>query len=313
MTSAIEERDFGRTGEKVTFVGLGGAPLRSESDEEGMATVGRALELGVTYVESSPGYQTQAVLGRALVGRREPFLVATKVGYFDDPADFRSKAALRSQIETNLRLLGRDSVDVLQVHEADWRHWWADGSQGGSIRPNEAYEFDDAPVMQVLREAKDDGLCRFIGITGNKADVMTHILRHVDIDVFLLAFHYDLIRRSARLEALPLAKQKGVATVLGAIYHNGQLARPHPEWIADPPEWMTPALRDRFARLYAIQRESGLSLPTLVIRFLLSDEDVDTVLLGCRNRSEVEEGVSAVAAGRLPTDLYEACEQLGLP
>jgi len=135
----------------------------------------------------------------------------------------------------------------------------------------------------------------------------------VDVDVFLIAFHYDLIRRTARREAIPLAKEKGAAVVFGAIYHNGQLTVPHPNWIESPPGWMTPDLRDRYARLYDLQRESGLSLPAMVVRFLLGDEDVDTVLLGCRSRAEVEEGVAAAKAGRLPKDLHDACEELGLP
>ena len=64
MSSALEQRSFGRTGEKVSVIGLGGAALYKHSYEQGVATVKHALDLGVTYFDTSPAYGRAGVDGR---------------------------------------------------------------------------------------------------------------------------------------------------------------------------------------------------------------------------------------------------------
>ena len=76
---------------------------------------------------------------------------------------------------------------------------------------------------------------------------------------------------------------------------------------------MTLDLHERFERLYALQRECGLSLVALTIRYLTADPAISTVLIGCSTIAEIEECVSAAEAGPLPTDLHWAVEELGLP
>ena len=113
MTEAIEKHPYGNTGERVTVVGLGGAGLGKYSFTDGVATVRRALELGVTYFDTSPAYGlSQAILGEALEDRSEEYLLATKIGHLAAPARFRSPDGLRVQLEENLRMLRRSSVDI---------------------------------------------------------------------------------------------------------------------------------------------------------------------------------------------------------
>lgn len=126
---ALETRAFGQQGDRVTAIGLGGAGLYGHSFTDGVATVRRALELGVTYFDTSPEYgggMSQAILGDALKGRSEKYMLATKLGRMGTPARYRSYDALRAQLDENLRLLGRDSVDVLQIHHVDMPAWWTD-------------------------------------------------------------------------------------------------------------------------------------------------------------------------------------------
>lgn len=126
---ALETRPYGKTGDHAAVLGLGGTSLNKHSFEMGVSTVHRALELGVTYFDTSPLYgngMSQAILGEALQGRSEEYVLATKVGHMGSPARFRSYDALRAQFDENLRLLRRDSVDTLQSHESDWPQWWTD-------------------------------------------------------------------------------------------------------------------------------------------------------------------------------------------
>ena len=158
---ALETRPYGKTGEHATVIGLGGAFQNKYSFADGVATIHRALELGITYFDTSPFYglgagrygtgASQAIMGEALDGRPERYLLATKVGHLAAPPRFRSRDALRTQIEESLRLLRRDNVDTLQVHEADWHYWWTDvppQQEGAPIDPD--YDFVDAPVWMRL-------------------------------------------------------------------------------------------------------------------------------------------------------------------
>ena len=315
MATTIETRPYGKTGERVTVVGLGGSPLNERSYADGVATVRRALELGVTYFDTSPGYGygvSQAIYGEALQGRSEEYILATKLRGFKTIARYRSLEALRTQLEENLRVLRRDSVDTLQVHEADYPCWWSEGATG-RVQPEDDFDFDNAPVMQVLREAKAEGLCRFIGITGNSVDSVAHVLRHVEVDTCLPAFNYDLIRRGTRRQALPVAVEKGVTLILGGAFHNGQLTEVHPEWLSSPPDSWTSEVLNRFERLYALQKDCGLSLVNMAVRFLMANPAVTTILIGAATPAEIEESVTAAQAAPLPADLHQALEELGIP
>ena len=316
----LEQRPFGRTGERVTAISLGGVGLPRVSFADGVATVHRALELGINYLDTAPLYSrglAQAILGVALEGRQEPHLLATKLGHLAQPSRFRSPDALHTQFEENLRLLRRDSVDVLMVHEADQHHWWSDAPSGSPLVDLETeYDVANAPVMQVLREMQAAGKCRYIGITGNTPDHLAHILRAADVDTCLSAFNYGAIDRGIRRQLLPAAGERGVAVLLGGVFRQGRLVVIRPEWLQTPPrwpDWMTPEMQRRVARLIPLQQESGLSLTTLTLRYLVADRSIATILVGAATPAEIEESVAAVQAGPLAPDLHRAVEALGLP
>ena len=318
--SRLEQRPFGRTGEQVTAISLGGVGLPRVSFADGVATVHRALELGINYLDTAPLYSrglAQAILGVALEGRQEPHLLATKLGHLAQPSRFRSPDALHTQFEENLRLLRRDSVDVLMVHEADQHHWWADEPSDSPLVDLETeYDVANAPVMQVLREVQAAGQCRYIGITGNSPDHLAHVLRAAEMDACLSAFNYGAIHRGIRRQLLPAAGERDVAVLLGGVFRQGRLVAIRPEWLQTPPswpDWMTPEEQRRVVRLAALQQESGLSLVTLTLRYVVADRSIATILVGAATPAEIEESVAAVQAGPLAPDLHQAVEALGLP
>ena len=293
---ALETRSYGQTGDKVSVIGLGGTSLSKHSFNDGVATVHRALELGVTYFDTSPAYgrgMNQAILGHALEGRPEAYLVATKLN-MRTPARFRSYDAMRAQLDENLTLLRRDGVDTLQVHESDHQTWWTDTPPDDRRKPLDPdYDFAGAPVMKVLRDAKAEGLCRFTGVTGNTADGVGLALANVDVDVCLTAFNYDILRRRSRRELIPLAKAKNANVLLGAVI---RLPRDMPE---------------QLERLRAVAQESGISVLELTLRYLLADRDVTAILVGASTPAEIEESVGAAEKGPLPSDLQETLEEMG--
>ncbi|MCZ6678412.1 MAG: aldo/keto reductase [Candidatus Poribacteria bacterium] len=300
MAETLEQRPYGRTGEPVTVIGLGGSYLDKHSLGDGVATVRRALDLGINYFDTAPAYgrgASQVILGHTLEGCTTPYLLATKLGYLATPKDFRSPDALRAQLWENLRALRRSQVDILQVHLAEWACWWKDGADNQPLSLDETYDFANAAVMQVLREAKAQGICRFISITADHAEELAHVLRHVEVDACLVAYDYTLLSRKALKTALPLAREKGVAYIAaGVIKSIG----------ADKGESPDP-------RLNELQKASGLSLVTLTVRYLIADPAITTILVGAATPEELEERVVAAQAGPLPPELHQAVEKLSLP
>ncbi len=123
----LPQRPFGRTGENCTALGLGGGFVGFTGFDRSIATVHRALELGVRYADTSVMYlhgASQPIFGAALAERSDQRFLATKIGYFREAHHYRSVEAMHVQLRENLRLLRRDSVDLLQMHEADWDQWW---------------------------------------------------------------------------------------------------------------------------------------------------------------------------------------------
>lgn len=313
----LEKRPYGQTGEEVTVIGLGGAGLYNHSFAEGVATVHRALDLGVTYFDTAPHYcggMSQAIFGDALRDRSEEYLFAAKIGMLPSTPRFRSYDALRAQLDENLRLLQRNSVDVLQAHDVDAHRWWTDSPPEDRERPLDPdYDFVGAPGMRVLRDAKAEGLCRFIGITGGRFAGVARVLGNVEVDSCLPAFDYDIFKRGARNEVIPLARSKNAAVVLGGIFRVLRIFADITGWLASPPDGTTPELMDRIERLRSIHRDSGLSVVELTIRYLVADRDVSTILVGAANPREIEESVAAGEKGPLPADLHAAIEELGYP
>ncbi len=228
--------------------------------------------------------------------------------------DFRSSQALTAQLDNNLRLLQTDAVDILQIHEADLACWWTDDpADPRRIDTDHQYDFAAAPVIQVLEQAKTRGHCRYIGITGNSAAAMTHVLKGVTVDSLLLAFNYDLLHRDGLTEALPLARSRGMARIIGGVFQCGRLANLDPQYANDPPQWMPPEMIGPYLRLCNIHRQCQLSPVELTLRFLLADQTINVIVVGATTPQEIEASVGAVAKGPLPADLHRELDRLITP
>ena len=313
-------RRLGKTDLQIRQISLGSVGLTTDSlhREQGIAVVERALELGVNYIDTAPFYgDSQSVVGQALQGHNEPYILGTKCGrwtFVDGP--YRDLDAIKSQFEQTLTELRRDRVDILYIHEADWIAWWKDMKiprHTKWISQDESYDFAGAPVTQFLNWARQQNLTTYLGISGNNADLLAKVLREhpISFDVVLCAFQYSLIWRNAPRQLLPLTRELDVGVVLGAPLQQGRLAVPHTQWLDDRPEWMDEDLQTRFARLYNIHQRSESTLAQLGLRFLLADDRVATIPCGAASIAELEENMEAAAAGPLPKYLRDQIEPLG--
>lgn len=312
--TALPHRPFGRSGATCTALGLGGGFVGFKGFDQAIATVHRALELGVRYVDTSVMYRdgaSQAIIGAALAGRTEKPFVATKIGYFKDPRHYRSVEAMHVQLRENLRLLRRDAVDLLQMHEADWAQWWSDGLALEPLRLFDRegdYDFSNAPVIRFLREAKARGLCRHIGITGNNARHVGRVLRELDdIDAVLIAYNYHPLNVTAREHILPVAAAKGVAVAVAGIFTF--INRLPAGWRTEGTYFGKHAER-QLAALQQLQAACGLPLAELALRFVAADPTPATILVGACQPAEIEQNVAAFLRGPLPAEIHAAVEDI---
>ncbi len=291
---------LGRTGLPVSRVGFGGLFVASFSAQYDAAkeAVSRGVELGINYFDTAPGYgNSEEVLGKALAGVKAPIILSTKLGGRPQPFKPQDKACLRNSVEESLRLLGRDCIDILMIHEPDrpgQYDWWTDMVKV------------EGPVLELLGELKAEGKIRYTGLGGTTTTEMAHLCRTGKFDVVLSAYNYSLLYREAALEIFPAAKAANMGIIVGSPLQQGALSRRYDEQLKSPAAyWISKQRREQFHALYAFCDETGMSLPELGIRFVLSNPDIHCVLMGAKSAAEVEQNAAAANAGPLPADMLK--------
>jgi aryl-alcohol dehydrogenase-like predicted oxidoreductase len=126
MGMGMEYRQLSRSGLRVSLLGLGGNTFGRYADQAGVAAiVSQALDLGVTFFDTADVYGngvSEELLGKALAGRRDRALIATKVGMQMGPGPNESGSSRKRVIEgceASLRRLGTDFIDLYQIHRFD--------------------------------------------------------------------------------------------------------------------------------------------------------------------------------------------------
>ena len=170
----IERRPFGRTGHLSTVTIFGAAALREASQREADRALDLLLEYGVNHIDTAPRYgDSELRIGPWMRAHRGDFFLATKVGE-------RTRAPAREQIRRSLDRLQVDSVDLLQLHSlshpAEWETAMGDGG-----------------ALEAAVEARDEGLTRFIGVTGHGwtiASMHRRSLERFDFDSVLMPWNF---------------------------------------------------------------------------------------------------------------------------
>jgi aryl-alcohol dehydrogenase-like predicted oxidoreductase len=207
MADNVPTRMLGRTGVKVSAIGLGGYHIGrpNVSEDDGIRIIRTAIENGITFLDNSWDYnegKSELRMGRALRGGyRDKAFLMTKV----DGRDRRSAAA---QLDESLRRLETDRIDLLQFHEI--------------IYENDPERiFAEGGAMEAALEAKDDGKIKYIGFTGHKSpDVHRKMLEvaaehHFRFDAVQMPLNVmDAHFQSFEKKVLPILVKEGIG-VLG--------------------------------------------------------------------------------------------------
>ncbi len=299
----MQLRPLGKTGLQVSQIGFG-ATFASDLGpgfDEAKAAVAKALELGINFFDTAPAYaNSEETLGRILAELKAPIILSTKLGGRPLPFNPRDPKHLRASVEESLRLLHRDVIDLLLVHEPDrpfQYDWWTDT---GAV---------DGPVMQVLDDLKRCGIVRFVGIGGTTSTELAHFIRSNRFDAVLTAFNYSVLYREAVHEVLPAAREHEMGIILGSVLQQGGLARRYDDVVRAKPIWLSSARRAQILALYGFLDEVGMSIAELGIRFALS-ADASTILIGPKTARHVEEAVAAIEKGPLSNDILRRLDEI---
>ena len=295
---------LGRTGLEVSKLGFGGLFVASFAAalDEARKTVHRAVELGINFIDTAPGYgNSEEVLGKALQDIHQPLILSTKLGGRPKPFKPQDKDGLMASVQESLRLLGRDKIDILMVHEPDrpgQYDWWAD------------WEDINGPVLELLHDLRKQGVIKYLGLGGTTAYEMAHLVRSGKFDVVLTAFNYSLLWREAAMEVIPAAKEQKMGIITGSPLQQGGLSRRYDQAVNKGAPWLSRARQEQFKKLYALLDECGIPLPELGLRFVISNPDIHCVLMGARSVAEVEQNVAAIEKGPLPQVLLNKLDDI---
>jgi aryl-alcohol dehydrogenase-like predicted oxidoreductase len=300
----MKKRVLGKTGLEVSELGLGGLYVSSfgAEYEEGRRAILRALDLGVNYVDTAPGYaNSEEVIGKALQGVEAPYVLSTKLGGRPRPFRPQDRDCLMQSVETSLELLGRDTIDILMIHEPDrpgQYDWWPDFEH-----------YEDAPVIRLLQDLKAQGVVKAVGLGGTTAYEIVPIIETGLFDVLLTAFNYSLLWREAEIAVLPAATAQGMGIIIGSPLQQGALARRYEE-VETGARWLSPPRQEQFRALYGFAEELQMTLPELALRFVISNPDITTTLTGARSAREVEQNVASVERGPLDQDVLDRLDEI---
>jgi len=292
----MQYRTLGRTGLNVSVVGLGcGGPSRlgqrsGKSEQDSIALVKRAIELGVNFLDTAEAYGTETIVGKAIHGAgRDKLVVSTKKTLpSTDHAD--PEAEIRRGLEQSLLRLETDYVDVYHLH-------------GVGV---DRYEDAANVLAPTLLRLKEEGKIRAVGITEEFVTNPGHTMLQRAVhdpywDVAMVGF--NILNPSARHRVFPETASRGVGTLIMFAVRRA-LSRPaHLEKLLDE-MLRTGVLEDPRTAHAAIDELTPEGSPGALIdaayRFCVHEPGVDVVLMGTGAREHLEANIESALRPPLP-------------
>ena len=279
----MEHRTLGRTGLKISALGFGDWEIgwtHPDIGEEIGRLLNRALDLGINFIDSSAAYRwSEELISKYIGHRRDEFVFATKCGSWRvqredgewvQTLDYTADA-IQPAIDRSLRRLNTDCIDLIQLHSP----------------PVE--DVESGSGLEGLKRAQAAGKVRFIGISAD-GDAARRAIETGEYDT--LQITYNVLEQEPADDLLPAARARG----MGIIIKN-----PIANAVYEAPRTVETALLwDRAARLLAPEVTGDGSRVETALRWLLSDDRVDTAIVGTTNLRHLEANVAAAERGDLP-------------
>jgi aryl-alcohol dehydrogenase-like predicted oxidoreductase len=311
--TALKTTQLGTTGLDITRVGFGAWAIGgggwefawgAQDDEESLAAIDRALELGVNWIDTAAAYglgHSEEIVGRALEGVTQRPYVFTKASLLDGGGGrivhSLKRDSIRREVEASLARLGVDAIDLYQIH---WPVPDEDLEEGWSA----------------FAELKAEGLVQHIGVSN--FDVAQLRRAQAIAPVETLQPPYSLVHPDVEREILPFAEREDIGVIVyspmasglltGAMTRERIASLPDDDWRKDDASFQEPALSDHLAtveRLKAVADRHDTTPGAVAIAWTLENPAVDGAIVGFRRPAQVDPLVSAANLELTPEDLAE--------
>ncbi len=327
MRPALSITPLGTTDATVSTLGFGAASLgnlyRAISDETAEETLQAALDAGIASFDTAPHYGqglSERRVGRFLASCSRSYTLSTKVGRvmkpiappsagaerhgfvdgdpFEPEFDYSYDGIMRS-FEDSLGRLGGARVSLLLAHDigrvthgADHEHHLKAFLGGG---------------YRAMRDLKDQGTVKAIGLGVNEWQVCEDILGHVDLDVVLLAGRYTLLEQTALDSFLPLCERRGVAVLAAGPFNSGILSGGTTYNYASAPA----SIVTRVQALQAVCAAHNVPVAAAALQFPLAHSAVTSVVAGMASPAEVAQNIERFTTV-IPHGLWDDLKAQGL-
>ncbi|AMG99385.1 aldo/keto reductase [Serratia liquefaciens] len=293
----MQQRKLGPTGPLVSALGLGCMGMSdfystAHDEQEAIATLHRALELGVTLLDTADMYgphTNEQLIGKAIKGKRQQVFLATKFGIVRDPANPAARGVssrpeyIRRSVEGSLKRLGVEVIDLYYQHRVD----------------------PEVPIEEVVGTMADlisEGKIRYIGLS--EASVATLERAHKVHPITALQTEYSLWTRDAEQGVLAACERLGIGFVpyspLGRGFLTGAIQRPE-DLDADDFRRSNPRFQgENFARNLALvekvtelAKQKGVAPSQLALAWVLAQGEHIVPIPGTKRRRYLEENIAA--------------------
>lgn len=298
----MQYKILGRTGLKVSRIGLGTAeigfaygigsrPVPTAADAGYL--LARAVEIGITYFDTASIYGlSEERIGKSGIARLEGIVVGTKCGSFLDQGErlvpVEMEKVIRAEVETSLVNLKLDTLPLLQLH-------------GGT---EEVIKRGD--VIEILVKLKSEGKVKYLGISTRGENAALAAIHSGFFDTVQVAYSI-LDQRMAQQQVFLSASQRGIGIINRSVFLKGSLTS-----LAQQLPSGLELLQENSNKAKMIAQQLGMDLPTLALRFVLSNSAISSSLIGTNKIEHLRNAIGTLEQGPLAQDVLSELKNLAI-